>query len=419
LFIDVILVKKVLFIHHGGSNGGAPLSLLYTAKGIMNYGYTPVIGLCNPSKKLHDLYNSNGIETVDCPEIKTWHFSTVGYRPWYSYYTWRNLWEVAYFWKRTESATLELVDKIQPVFVHLNGQPLVASANALNKKKFPFIWHFREPAQKSKGFRYSIIKDIIDKTEHLIFLSKADQRSWIGREERGRVIANFIDFKQFDLESYNKSEIRKEMNISNEAKVLIYVGSRNRVKGFEALMKALSNLRNKYNIVCLMPGAKEIPAPSGYLAKVAWKLLPLIGFKKDFQVFEELLDFYELRNNCVLLDFTPDIVRYFVASDILVFPAARPHFARPIIEASALQIPAVAPDFLGFEELVVNGETGLLYKAGDDKALESSIEHLLRSDNLVDFGVNGQNFARENFEYNTQIKKIINLYDKVLQTNGQ
>lgn len=407
-------MKKVLFIHHGGSNGGAPLSLLYTAKGIMKHGYTPVIGLCNPSHKLHTLYNSNGIETVDCADIKTWHFSTVGYRPWFSYHTWKNIWEVIYFWKSSESATMNLVNRVQPVLVHLNGQPLVASANVLNKNKIPFIWHFREPSQKSAGFRYSIIRRIIDKTANLIFLSKADKRSWVGKEERGTIIANFIDFDQFNLTAHTKQQVRSELGIGNELKVLIYVGSRNRVKGFESLMKVLSNLSKRHPVICLMPGAKEVPTPSGYLAKLAWKLMDLIGMSKDFQLFEKYLDLYQLRDKCLLLEFTPDIIKYFVAADILVFPATRPHFARPIIEASALQIPVVAPDFLGFEELVVHNQTGLLYEAGNDKALENAIEELLKNDARESLGVNGKNFAMENFDYNIQVRKVADIYDKIL-----
>lgn len=50
--------KKILFIHHGSYDGGAPLSMLYTMEGMRQAGYEPIAALIRPSQKLHDLYNN-------------------------------------------------------------------------------------------------------------------------------------------------------------------------------------------------------------------------------------------------------------------------------------------------------------------------------------------------------------------------
>lgn len=47
-----------------------------------------------------------------------------------------------------------------------------------------------------------------------------------------------------------------------------------------------------------------------------------------------------------------------------------------LMEALALQLPVVAPDITGIPELVVHGETGLLYPAGDWLELATRLEHL-------------------------------------------
>ena len=50
-------------------------------------------------------------------------------------------------------------------------------------------------------------------------------------------------------------------------------------------------------------------------------------------------------------------------------PFTVPHFARPVMEAAAMAKPAVASDVEGMDELVVDGQTGVLVRAGDAKAL--------------------------------------------------
>ena len=70
----------------------------------------------------------------------------------------------------------------------------------------------------------------------------------------------------------------------------------------------------------------------------------------------------------------PDIL---AASDCVVFPSTVPHFARPIIEAAAMGVPSVASNLGGPQELVADGETGLLVHPRDPAALAHGIAEIL------------------------------------------
>ncbi len=66
----------------------------------------------------------------------------------------------------------------------------------------------------------------------------------------------------------------------------------------------------------------------------------------------------------MLIEFRKDIPSIINSSDIIVFPSVVPHFARSIIEAGAMAKPSIASNIGGPDELIINGETGLLVPPG-------------------------------------------------------
>jgi hypothetical protein len=88
-----------------------------------------------------------------------------------------------------------------------------------------------------------------------------------------------------------------------------------------------------------------------------------------------------VRRNCPngvrFLNTVEDVPALLAEADLVVFPSLEPHFARPLIEAAAMGLPAVASNLEGPDELVENGETGILVPAGDDKALAEAITGIL------------------------------------------
>ncbi len=393
-------MKKVLFIHHGGIAGGAPLSMLYTMKGIRDKGdYQPVVALMHPSEKLHALYNNNGfatIETTWIPKFMTWAGSE-GKR--YNPVVWKELFVSWTKWKNAKIKLLDLIDELQIDMVHLNSVCLSNPAEILNEKKIPFIWHVREAGPNHKGSRYKFIQDNLLATEKVIFLSKAEQKSWTGANEHGTVVHNFIDFDQFDSEIDVTSTIQ-DLEIDVNKKVLLYVGGMKDFKGIIPLIKSLKLVKEKWgeDFICLMPDTfvENITTASRFEKQVV-----------------SLIEKNGLKNNCRLMAFNPNIVPLFAICDILIFPATQGHFARPIIEASGMRKPVIASDLNCIDELVIPNETGYLIPPNDEVALANKIEYLFKHPEVCkQFGESGHHFAKENFEFNSQMDKILAIYQQ-------
>ena len=84
-----------------------------------------------------------------------------------------------------------------------------------------------------------------------------------------------------------------------------------------------------------------------------------------------------IENNILFLGFQQDPYSYISQSDIMVFPSLLESFGLVIIEAFALKVPVVAFDAPAANEIISNGETGLLLPVFDSSALAEKIIYLL------------------------------------------
>jgi len=394
--------RRVLFIHHGGIAGGAPLSMLYTMQGVQRAGYEPVAALRRPMPELHKLYNDAGFATLETPWVPmfiTWSGSE---GKWWNPIMWKGLFGAFKKWSAGKEKLVALLGEEKIDLVHLNSVGLSNSAEALIAADFPFVWHVREHGPSRKGNRFKRISSRLAQAAHVVFLSRAERHSWLGHAAHGTVVHNFIDFQKFD-DAKSGEAAKKAFGIDSTMKVILYVGGSKSHKGVIELLETLGDLKNSYgdNFVCLMPDSaiKNVGQPT----KVETRMAQVINERG-------------LENNCRLLPFNPDIVDLFAASDVLVFPATKPHFARPVIEASAMGKPVIASDLKAIDELVKNEETGYLVPASDQKVFHDKIKFLFENPDIASqMGKAGKKFALEEFEQGRQMKKILALYEKALQ----
>ena len=119
--------------------------------------------------------------------------------------------------------------------------------------------------------------------------------------------------------------------------------------------------------------------------------------------------------NAVEVGVVDDIPRFLGSCDLLVFPATKPHFARPVIEANAMKIPVVISDLPGNDEIVTDGVNGLSVTVNDPVALAEKINVLCHSQALLKkMGENGFRIARDRFDAEKNISDVLRVYQEVL-----
>lgn len=148
---------------------------------------------------------------------------------------------------------------------------------------------------------------------------------------------------------------RKELNIADDDTVILFLGRLNRDKGIIDLAHAFAGIADK------RPGT----------------MLVLVGPEEDVTFFEVSNLNPQLIERFRRVSFTRTPERYMAMADIFCLPSYREGFGQVIIEAAACGIPTVASKIYGIVDAVADGETGLLFTAGNRSELASALLEMI------------------------------------------
>ncbi|MFQ5408992.1 MAG: glycosyltransferase, partial [Anaerolineales bacterium] len=324
---------RVLYVHHGGALGGAPLSLAFLLQQLDRSRFEPIV-LLTADGPAADVFRSLQIETHIAPDIADFSHTEL---VWYGGSLWWQLpGKAARFWPSI-IATRRWLRRLQPDLVHLNSSTLAAPARAARREGNPVVWHIREPlARGYLGLRRAWLRrHIHHDANRVIAISEYDAAQLIP-SNRIRVIHNFVDFAQFDYK-IDAAAARRYFNLNESHYVVTMLGGSSEPKGTLPLVRALPRVRAAVpNVRLLIAGPK-----------------PSIGASSPMQAWLRRLTRADWYDRAVMaaasdsiaggyirfLGVRADIPRLLAACDVVVFPSVVPHFARPIIEAGAMAKP--------------------------------------------------------------------------------
>lgn len=414
-------MRKILYFHHGGAIGGAPLSLLFLLRALDRSRYIPIVVTTRPGPII-DLYRHEGIETHVATDVSTnvegriddFSHTTL---EWYNHRHWWPLpGRLLRFGASIRNAQ-RIVERFQPDLVHLNSSTLAAAAIGTRRAGVPLVWHIREPlARGYLGLRRAWLRSVIHRTADRVVAISHHDAGRLLPSERIRVIYNFVDLAHFDR-NLSGDAVRAELGIAPDAKVVVMLGGVAPPKGTLTLVRALPR------VLAAHPGVRFLvagPAPrtldEGGVKGLAKRLLGVDAYQR--RVIRALNE----TNAGDALTFTgvrQDIPQVIAASDLLIFPSTVPHFARPVIEAAAMAKPAIASDLGGPAELIVHGETGLLVPPNNPGALADAITELLNDpDRASEMGEAGYQRACKHFNAGVNARATLALYDEILAERG-
>jgi len=405
-------MRRVLYFHHGGGIGGAPLSLLYLLRQLDRSRYEPVVVTLKPGPVV-DLYRSEGIETHVEGGITDFSHTTL------EWYGGRDLWRLPGKLLRILPSIRRaraVIRRFAPDLIHLNSSTLVLPAIAAAREGVPFVWHIREPLHRGYlGLRRAWIRRVLHRhAARVVAISRYDADQLLPGDHV-RVVYNFVHFDQFDR-SLTGEAFRAEFGIPADAPVVTMLGGVAEPKGTLTLVRALPALVERVpgvRVVIAGPPPKPLAEPG--LKGLAKRLLGVDAYQKAVQHAVAALD-AAAREALIFTGIRHDVPDILAASDCLAFPSTVPHFARPIVEAAAMGVPSVASDLGGPQELVVHGETGLLVPPGDPAALAAGLADLLTDPaRRAAMGEAAYERACRLFDARRNAAATLALYDEVLE----
>jgi glycosyltransferase involved in cell wall biosynthesis len=208
--------------------------------------------------------------------------------------------------------------------------------------------------------------------------------------ERIRRIPNGVDPAPF-LADVNRDAVRSDLGLAPGDLAVTLVGSIDR-KGHRELTEAAASLRADF------PEARYLYVGEG---------------PRKAEVAEQISRL-RLEGIVRLAGFRKDVPAILAASDIFCLPSYSEGLSISIMEAMAAGLPVAASRIGGNPELVVEGETGLIFEPFDSSDVVSKLAKLLGdADMCREMGEAGRRRVLTDFTLDDMVRRYYELYESV------
>lgn len=194
--------------------------------------------------------------------------------------------------------------------------------------------------------------------------------------------------------SLEKLNIRNQLGIKPDEKMVSLIGRLSKEKGHDVLIKAAEL------IVKTRADIKFAIIGEGELYNHITGLISEKGLKEFF----------------IITGFKQDIKRFIIASDLVVVPSGLEGMGSIIIESCALKKAVIASNVGGIPEIIKNGVTGVLFEAGNYIELADDIISLIDNQELIEkLGLNCYNEVAVRFDAKEIASKTALFYLNLLK----
>ncbi len=229
----------------------------------------------------------------------------------------------------------------------------------------------------------------------------------------GNGSTNGIDTSFFNAEKFSQEEItslKEQLKIQEDDFVFIFVGRLVGDKGINELIEAFGKFGE---------GEKRRMGDLGNEGKRFTCKLLLVGplESKLDPLLPETLKRIKENPNIISVGFQNDVRPYFAIADALIFPSYREGFPNVVLQAGAMELPSIVSDINGCNEIIINGNNGLIIPVKNANAIfEAMKKYLIDKEIYQQHKKNARNRITDNYEQSLVWNAILNEY-KSLEKN--
>jgi glycosyltransferase involved in cell wall biosynthesis len=204
--------------------------------------------------------------------------------------------------------------------------------------------------------------------------------------ERVTIVPNGVDIGAFDCD---RESARRDLGLDSRELVLGTVGRLEPEKDQTTLLDVFGQVRARH------PRARLLVVGDGSLAE------SLRAYARQIGVADHTL----------FLGYRRDIAKLLAAMDVFVLTSIREGLPISLIEAMAARRPVIASDIGSVNDLVRNGENGLVVQAGNAAGFAGAVERLIGSPELCErLGQAGRRTVEASYSLAAVIRTYEELY---------
>ena len=143
--------------------------------------------------------------------------------------------------------------------------------------------------------------------------------------------------------------------------------------------------------------------------------LRIAGDGPDRASLSELIEHLDLASSVRLIGRISNPEQFIAGADIFALPSRYEGLGLVLLEAMAVKTPIVAARNTAIEEVVLDGETGLLFETGSSDDLAAKLIRVANSSELADRLVNaGVQRLHEHYSVDRMLRQTIDVYEAAL-----
>lgn len=234
-------------------------------------------------------------------------------------------------------------------------------------------------------------------------LTKADEIIVVGEDLKSQVINDYsISEQKVTLLNMGvnraifkpapQHEARAKLQLSQDKKIIVYVGNLIEKKGIKELITAFQNIKPKGKLELHLVGPNREPQ---FLSEVRSKI-------SSERV--NAIKFHPATNQ-------QHIAKWLQAADVFVLPSHIEGFGLSALEAMACHTPVVGSSVGGLKYLLADN-AGLAVEPKNTKALEQALHHVLNNERLRGKLIKNGAKKAEQFDQSRLLESLITLYQK-------
>src|SRR5690554_475701 len=201
----------------------------------------------------------------------------------------------------------------------------------------------------------------------------------------GNGSSNGIDTSLFSPDGITeeaKNTLRTKLNLSADDFVFVFVVRLVGDKGINELVSAFKRISESANQRISESANQRISESANQRISESAnqrisKLLLVGSFESDLDpLLPETLKEIEANPKIISVGYQKDVRPYFAISDVLVFPSYREGFPNVVMQAGAMGLPSTVSNINGCNEIIVEGENGIIFSVKNTEALLRSMQKM-------------------------------------------
>ena len=324
------------------------------------------------------------------------------------------------FMRATEQRLLGLAKTLKPDILHAHSPVLNAwpAIHVGEKLGIPVVYEIRafwedaavdHGTQSEGGIRYRLTKALetaaVRRANQVVTICQGLREDLIARgipNAKIGVVPNAVDIEHFSLSSGPDPELKSRLGLA-DCRVIGFLGSFYAYEGLDLLIAALP----------------------GILAKAPDVRLLLVGGGPQEANLKAQAAALGLTDKVVFVGRVPhaEVSRYYDLVDLLAYPRHPMRLTELVTPLKPLEAMAqghllIASDVGGHKELISDGQTGVLFRAGDSEDLAiKTLAILALADHGAAIRANGRSFVERERNWARSIANYKTIYGAALRRN--